>query len=311
MTKSPFLATVCLSIATTLAGWLPAPCQAQAPKKEKIPKPEPVTFDTRDGWTIHATYYGGTLKKEAVPILMLHGWKGQRNEYKSLALHLQALGHAVLCPDLRGHGQSTSNKFRAEPVIDPDAFRPNDLKAMGFDIEACKRFLLEKNNAGELNIDSLCLVAADFSCILALQWSAADWNAQRIGSFKQGQDVKALVMLSPIQSHKGLVMRDALNHPAIRSELSMMLVTGLQDTKSDAKQIFSRFENFRPDQKKQDLPIEDRTLFLVELETNLHGTKLLNDALNLKTGIENFVNLRLAKRQAAFSWSERKNPLSD
>ena len=36
---------------------------------------------------------------------MLHGWKGNRTEYADLASFLQTQhGHAVLVPDLRGHG---------------------------------------------------------------------------------------------------------------------------------------------------------------------------------------------------------------
>src|SRR4051812_12911603 len=87
----------------------PAPA-APAPdtKKAKIPEPEEIDLTTKDGVVLRATYFAGTQGKESVPIIMLHGLGGKRNEFADLAKELQKTkGCAILCPDLRGHGDST------------------------------------------------------------------------------------------------------------------------------------------------------------------------------------------------------------
>jgi len=79
-------------------------------KGSKLPEPEDVSLETKDGLTIRATYYPGTGKKEAVPVIMIHDLGGQRGDFHGLGTYLQSLGHAAIAPDLRGHGQSKSQK---------------------------------------------------------------------------------------------------------------------------------------------------------------------------------------------------------
>ena len=59
-----------------------------------------------------ATYYPGTKDEESIPVILLHGFKGNRKDFtkedEGLAWFLQKnLGCAVIVPDLRGHGDST------------------------------------------------------------------------------------------------------------------------------------------------------------------------------------------------------------
>lgn len=82
-----------------------------AQPKKKLPTPQAVSLKTRDGVLLAATYLPSPLEKEmqkdAVPVLLLHPFKGSRADFNDLALALQEAGCAVLVPDLRGHGQST------------------------------------------------------------------------------------------------------------------------------------------------------------------------------------------------------------
>ena len=290
-------------------------CYAQAATaKNKIPEPEDITFDTKDGVTIKATFYPGTAKKQAVPIIMIHGWEGQRGEFDALARGLQGLGHAVLCPDLRGHGGSQTIKLGGgeTKTIEAKGMKPAEMELAVRDIEACKRFLMEKNNAGELNIEALCVIGADFGCTIALKWAAIDWNARILPAYKQGQDVKALVLLSPVSAFKGITSRDALLHPAIKSKLSIMIVAGAQDSKSsgEAKRVHKSLQAARPkvpeDVEEQRKKLD---LFLVTPPVDLEGTKLLSTGLKVPQNIANFIKLRLVDKMDEYAWTERRNPL--
>jgi dienelactone hydrolase len=286
--------------------------RAQA-KKPEIPAPEDLTLETKDGVSLRCTYYPGTAKKASIPVILVHGWEGQRSEYDGLALGLQSLGHTVIVPDLRGHGQSTVVKLANgdTETIDLEKFRQKDMESMVLDLDRCKKFLTEKNNEGECNIESLCVIGAELGSILALHYTVYDWNKPRLPAYKLGQDVKALVLLTPLQSFKALTTRDAMGNPVIRSKLSIMLVAGKQDSKgtSEAKRMFNAFESNRPkvsgddDERRKKLD-----LFLVQPETSLTGTKLLGSGLKVPTNIANFINLRLVAKQEEFAWTDRTGP---
>jgi hypothetical protein len=316
MSRSHFT-TMVYAIAITLATSLAAQsarAQAAATKdKDKAAPPEDVKLTTKDGWEIHATYYAGKLKKNAVPFIMLHGWEGTRADYDGLAKYLQSLGHAAIVPDLRGHGQSNTRPGPKEVTVEsPDDLTNNEVKGMVADVEACKKFLREKNNAGDVNIEMLTVVGADVTCITALQWSAYDWNVQNLPTYKQGKDVKMVVLLSPTQSFKGSSISPTLTQPAIKKELTIVIIVGREDSKSfaDARKMNTQLENFRPEMKKDDVKNEDRSLFFFGLDTNLVGTDLLNEALKVKFGIANIVKLRLSDKKDDFAWIERRNPIS-
>jgi hypothetical protein len=319
------LATICI-VSAGLTFLASAHLAAQAPPKGAPPKaapkasprdkpadPQNIKLDTKDGWSLQATYYAGKLKKQAVPYLLLHGWEGQRSDYDGLAKFFQAAGHSVLVPDLRGHGQSNSRPGSDTTIEDPADLKPAEMQSIVWDIEACKKFLREKNNEGELNIEMLTIVAADFACIPAAAWAAYDWNAPTLPSYKQGQDVKALVFLSPWQSFKGLSLQKTLGHQVIKQHMNLMVIVGKDDGRSypDAKKLNTTMENFRPKMKEKSVKNEERTLFFIELPTNLAGTKLLHNDLNVRFGIENFVKMRLLDHQDGLAWTERKNPLGN
>lgn len=289
----------------------------------KPPEPERVKLETKDGWKIHATYYGpmeGKWEgKQTVPIIMIHGWEGQGSEYSFLALGLQRLGLASIVPDLRGHGRSTTRRlpdgdFETVRFDDSRKFTTPVKEAMVLDIEAAKSFLLQKNNAGEVNIEMLCVIGADLGSIVALNWAAMDWNAPRTPYLKQGQYVKALVLLSPRQALERLNAANALNHPAITRQVSILVAVGENSRKeySDAKKIHNRIEKLRPAPPKDPREaLRKKDLFLIEADTNLQGTKLLDRRLPVVYGsIARFIELRLLFKREEFQWAERKSPLA-
>src|SRR5439155_9296801 len=128
-------------------------------KGPKVPEPEDISLETKDGLTIKATYYKGTANKEAVPVIMVHGIGGQRGDFHALGVYLQSLGHAAIAPDLRGHGQSKTQKgpTGAPYTLDAEKMNRSALESMVGDIEACKTYLLDKHIAGQLDISRLCV----------------------------------------------------------------------------------------------------------------------------------------------------------
>jgi len=298
------------------------PAADEKKKEKKPPAPKRVWLDTKDGWKIHCTYYGpkeGVRKgKETVPLIMIHGWEGQGSEYSYLASGLQTLGHATIVPDLRGHGRSTGRKLPNGNIqitkFDDRKFTPLERQNMILDIEACKKFLMGKNDAEEVNIEMLCVVGAELGSIVALNWAAMDWSWPQTPYVKQGQDVKALVLLSPRQTLERLTATDALNHLAVSQRLSLMIAVGKNDRKSfsEADRIHGRIEKIRPE-PPEDLAERRRKkdLFLMKADTTLQGTKLLGKALPVNGYIVEFIKLRLLNKREDLPWSNRKGPIAE
>lgn len=285
-------------------------------KEEPPPAPENFYLRTKDGWNIFCTYYGpkkGVRRgKDVVPIIMLHGWEGQGSEYADLATVLQSWGFASIVPDLRGHGRSVSRKNEKgeDEVVKVAELKPDDIELMTYDVEAVKKVLVDKNNSAELNIEMLTVIAADAGCIVAVNWAALDWSWPMTPAYKQGQDVKALVLLTPQQTFRRMNCTKALGTPAISQRLSVMLAVGEQQARdfSEAKRIHSRLERLRPPVAKEEV-MRKQDLFLIVAPTPLQGTKLLDRALKVNSYIMTFLNWRLLQKLEDFPWTERKNPL--
>ncbi|HUE73737.1 MAG TPA: alpha/beta fold hydrolase [Pirellulaceae bacterium] len=304
-------------VATTATAALAHPVwgQAKGPvkKKDEVKDPEPISRETKDGVLLKATYYPGRLGKKAVPVMMIHGWKGQQDEYRGvLQAILQEAGHAILTVDLRGHGRSTRQKMRNGEIkeIDLERMRPADIKNMVLDLEACKKFLVEKNNAGELNVSALCLVAAEFGCVIALQWAVMDWSVTNLPSYRQGKDVQAIAMLSPMESFKGVTARDAINSPLLRGRtISKMIAVGAGDNKAhaEARRLHTKWEGFHGKPPENE---DQQDLFFHTADTKLQGTQLLDTrAFNIGRHLAGFISRRLVAQMDTFPWEERKRPV--
>lgn len=283
---------------------------AQAPAQKKVPPPEEVSVTTEDGVKIMATYLASAKGKDAAVCILLHGFKGNRRDMQSLGAYLQQNDVAVVMPDLRGHGDSTTiNVMGVDRKLEAATMPVTQLAAMTNDLEAIKKyFLLEKNNAGELNIERLGVVAAEMSVPVAVNWTVQDWSYNDLPGRKQSKDVKALVLLSPQMTFKNLTMAQAITNPQspVRdNKISLLLVAGAEDAASvkDATRIEQTFSRVRP--KVDPDKIADKTLFIdVSLKTKLVGTKLLGEAnLGLEDLIWQFVELRLVN--PAYPWKDR------
>jgi pimeloyl-ACP methyl ester carboxylesterase len=257
--------------------------------------------------------------KEVVPVILLHDWEGQGTEYSRFAVYLQTKGCAVMVPDLRGHGRSTSvrrpdrrtGELKDEEMRYDESQFNQELAGMIYDVEALKKALMERHNKGELNIEMLCVGGAGVGAIVAVNWAAMDWSWPITPSYKQGQDVKGLILLSPRQTFKSLNATQALNHPAVDERLSVMVVVGIEDRRafSDAKRIHSRIEQGRETYTDPSEIRRKQSVFLARAPTSYQGTKLLEPQLPVGGWIFRFLELRFFDKVEEYPWAERKSPL--
>ncbi len=306
--------------ALLILGAVAAPCilarpalgQADAEEEVEIPAPQEVFRTTQDGVELALTYYPPIKPgKDVVPIVLLHQFKGSQRDYADLASLLQSAGHAVVLPDLRGHGRSTS-AVGVPQRLDPDKLPPAQLQRMvRDDMETINQFLWDRNNDGELNVNKLCLVGAEMGASVALLYAADDWTRRDYGPVQLGRFVKAIVLISPQWSFKGLSAQNAMRHPAIRTEISVLVATGGRRAQAvrEAKRIYDMLKPHRPDPAPNRVA-EEKDLFYASLDTALQGTDILGQGLNLEQFIAQFIQLRLVKAPKAhgFEWAERRLP---
>jgi pimeloyl-ACP methyl ester carboxylesterase len=293
---------------------------AIAAEKKTAPQWEDITLDAKDGLKLKCRYYFGKADKKTVPIIMLHAWGETGAAMYPLAEALSdpsSHGHAVVVPDLRGHGASTTILLPGggSKQVSADSMRKIDFDAIvRYDLQAVKRLLREKHNAGKVNIEMLTLVATQESAIFATEWAALDWSIRPLPTHKLGQYVKAIVYLSPTASFKGMNLQRSLNHAQVRSLLSMLILYGENDApaRNDARRahnLIKRFhvEDFKSEEERRDL----QDLFIHGLSTSLQGSKLITaPGMNVIPGVANFIDLRLVQKSDRLVWEPRENPFS-
>jgi pimeloyl-ACP methyl ester carboxylesterase len=295
---------------------LPAVATAQAkkeePEKVKLPKPEDIVVET-DDVDLHCTYYASPKGKEAVPVILIHGWGGRRTELDKLAMFLQEAEHAVLVPDLRGHGDSKIRKPAPgipEKEIVLDEMTTADIaRMMTRDFVYLKNELLKRNNASELNIEHLTLVGFEFGGLVAWNWTATDWS-QPAATIKLGRDVKAIALISPVSVNKKPKATSLAAMKAVGSipGMSVMVVSGTNDKEAvrEIKAIDNAIAKYHPEPKprtnesQEDFDkrlLREKTYYKREKATTLQGVKLL-DAPNMKVAndILAFIKIRIVDR---------------
>jgi pimeloyl-ACP methyl ester carboxylesterase len=247
---------------------------------------------TKDGVQLTATYYpstqpkGSAQAKQVTPVVLLHDYKETRAVFTQFAQRLQAPAEsepdrpsfAVITVDVRAHGDSTKQILRDGSQVDLDAARldRDELLAMAaLDMEAVRGFLIVKNDAGELNLNKLCLVGAGMGANVAVNWAAQDWSAPPLAVVRQGQDVKGLVLLSPRWTFRGLSLQQPMRFNALKRFVAWMLIYGEEDNrvKVDVHRIERQLEPFH---EKQAGSPQRQGLAVVAWPSKLQGSTLLS-----------------------------------
>lgn len=302
---------VCVALALVVPLGIAEPALAQeTAAEEKLPAPEELQageLASSDGLQLAATFYPGTKGKDTVPVILLHMWKGSRKDYAGLAPFLQQQGHAVLVPDLRGHGGSTRSPLGGRK-LDAAKMGAEHYSYMRYDdMEALRKFLVKKNDQEELNLNKLCIVGAEMGAAVAAYYAYYDWTEVRREANRRpapSQDVKALVLISPDWDFKGMPMNKPLANPLVRSQISVMVFAGREDSRSlaDARRVYNLLKRFHVDPDSAEADQLD--LLFGQPPTKLQGTKMLGvRGLNLEREIGLFIELRLLKQ--AYPWYKR------
>lgn len=281
---------------------------AQRPRsgreKDEEPPYEVVTITTKDGVALRAAYFSSDQGKDAVPVMVVHEWKGQASPYLPLGMALKKAGCAVLIPDLRGHGGSKTRTLPggASVEIDPEEMTPVDVKAiLAGDLEACKKFLREKNDKEELNLNALCLIGVGEGAVFAMEWAVRDWGFPSIGSKKQGQDVKAMVFLSPEDRFKVMKMDTGFRDGTVW-RLPYLLVAGKESSEArDAEKIYRRLKALKKRVSRGAL--EGLEVYLPP--GRLSGVTLLRTDPKATAAIVEFITDNLASKITQFQWIPR------
>lgn len=288
-----------------------------------------ITLSTRDGHTIHATYFPSTLGRNAPVAVLLHGKGGNRLAWQTgigtvpgFAQALQTNDFAVLSVDLRYHGESMAMDSGSKTASQLVARHYQEMLAL--DLEAVKRFLFNEHQKQALNMNKTAIVASDFSASLALMFAEIDWkrapfddNAVPALRTPKGQDVRALILISPDTRVAGLNVGSATTYfrnlqsplfvgiegaPENRApKMPILIAVGSKDTqdRGAAKRLV---DQMMP--KSDDAHVELKTF-----DTNNRGLDMLNKRLGLEIEMYKFLDEKVKK--APGEWRDRKSPLFD
>ena len=273
-------------------------------KEDPRLEPRPVTLQTKDGMEIRAFYFPSDQKKAATTVLLVHEWEGQASPYYKLVTALNKAGCAVLAPDYRGHGGSKEyvNLRGDKAELDPSKMSRKDAEAIvAMDLEKAKGFLKDENNDGYLNLNALVVIGIGEGCVLGNLWAARDWGFPSLGSVKQGQDVKAIVMISPEKQVKGLPIEPALNDNNLLLLPTLIMAGAGSLEAGEARRMASRLEA----RKKRVGRGEVTGLSIQMLESDLTEAALVNDARGAIPAIVTFVTTEVKGSDPKNPWVER------
>ena len=272
---------------------------AAAPAKKPRDPVEKLSLETTDGVAIAAWHYRASGEASPPPVvILLHDLDGSHASVEPLAKELARRGIAVVAPDLRGHGASTTRQTPGgEETIEARALKKPDLEVMTLtqggrvrdqsavrgDIECVRNWIKQRADEGKLDIDRLFVVGSGLGCTLAAMWTINDAAWPDLVAGPQGRQVRGLVFVSPTWSTRSLTVSSVLAADLIRRELPIMVLAGRDDR--DAVKLFDQLKRQRPNEwfeqrVGQGAPAKaaklegSPTLYLLQRESDLTGDQL-------------------------------------
>jgi hypothetical protein len=143
---------------------------------------------------------------------------------------------------------------------------------------------------------------------VAVNWAAQDWAAPPLLVGKQGQDVKALVLVSPQWKYRGIMLQQALRLAALKKGAAWMIIYGDEDSNqaADARRIVKQLERFHPETASN--RAAPRGLAEVPMRSSLEGSGLMSQLGEpIEQSIVDFLTTQVADQE--LSWSKRRKVL--
>jgi pimeloyl-ACP methyl ester carboxylesterase len=313
----PILAAALFAVTVAAS---PQTLRAQTQEGARIERVLP----TSDDWQIYITYYPTFAQKESIArnspvVILLHGdkenrlvWEGE----KGLAPRLQREGFAVITVDLRKHGQSTNvGRASGDSPAGGKSTEGTNLQSADYgnmvdqDLEAVKKFIYEQHQTKRLNMNKIGIVAAETSAAIAVCFAANDWKKEPFDDAAsedmktpRGQDVRALVLLSPPQKAKGVLFSEALAEVRNPDYNVAFLTLYGKLNRPDTQAINTHKKLFASTKANKD------RIYLVGYKTNLRGTDLLGKGIDAESTICEFLKLHLKDLKDS-EWRDRQSRL--
>ena len=288
--------------------------------ESEVPEPETVVVVSKQPGTAGvnlscmlfvSSESAGEESKSVSPMLLIHDWGGSMTDLAPLAAHLQGAGHTVLVPDLRGHGSSTS-LVNSSQVIDYSEFSNPEVASIENDLEACKKFLMQYNNDGKLNINMLSVLAVGDMCPVVSAWVLRDWSYPDLGRIKQGKDVQSLFLISPTKKFKQYSMAKIAKHPLMSGKQpfhipTLMIWGEASSTAKESNAIYKAMAKARPESTATS-PAQrwaEQDLFRLELPMDGKGAELLSPNPAIYNFIATFNQQKIMSAPERFPWQSR------
>ncbi len=247
-----------------LALVLGAVSAAAAPPKQTTPKTAVVTIKTRDGMSLKADWTPPTAPKRGV-IIGLHMVETGRMAFQPLLEFAAVEGLGVLALDLRGHGESRTQKgkdlLEAVQRRDPALFT-----AMPQDVEAALKFVKSKGFAS----DKVVLIGGELGAQLALTYAATD------------PKLRAAVLLTPEKEAFGL---GAMGPARQWGDRPLLIVTAKDHEALGPKQVYEAL----------DAKTKRRAVLLTVPQEGMKGTRLFGVVPNLPRRLVEWAAIQLGR----------------
>lgn len=265
---------------------------------------------TKDGWTVHFTYWEGGDDEDTPIVVLLHG----RNENRLIwsarktAQLLAQERYAVIAVDLRKHGETKAPEGAGGADKSSRVTKFDYERMVGMDLEAVKRFIYQEHQAKKLNMRKMAIVGSDMSTVVAMNYAALDWSKKPYDDAPtlatrtpRGQDTQAVVLLSPLESLSGLSVLNPIRFLRQTGMAALIMYGSDSGSRRTAAKIYQQMGGENQDE-------ENQRLYQQAFDIKLQGTGLLGQGIGTEKLLVGFLKLHL--RDKEIPWKDRKSRLA-